>query len=168
MWLQFLLWLSLLRYNGSVLSGWMEILASSPSSFPCSTWDETPVLTVDTTHTVTEALSTSLRSLLSAFWWAIPVRLHSSSSVNADGHGAPHVGFKGLQEWCVRRMRWIPSPTASILYRLCSLANRNWRTLCRFQKANRGQCLRKGKTEEPPSPPHLHFCDVHVNFSVSG
>lgn len=48
-------------YSEWISSNWSDgIPAYPPGSFPCSASDETPVLTVDTSHTVAKALSATI------------------------------------------------------------------------------------------------------------
>lgn len=99
----------LVRCNGSLLTGQKEF--QHPFFVHSHVLShETPVLTVDTSHTVTEALSTTIAHL-----HVLHRTSHPSETLQQQfcRHRCTlhcqqkPVGFKGFQEWCVT---WISFP----------------------------------------------------------
>lgn len=132
-----------------VSANWSGGVPASSPLFPCSASDRTPVLTVDTSHTVTEALSTTI----------------AHSTCFTMGHPSATPSIKFCEHRCTLNSlldlrvfkngmwggREPLSPPAGVRFLLHSLANRNRRTLCHIQKANWDH-WEKARREHPFSP----------------
>lgn len=148
-----------------VSANWSGGVPASSPSFPCSASDRTPVLTVDTSHTVTDALRATI-----AHSTCFPVD-HPSATPSSKFYERRctlnslldlRVFKNGV--WEGRREPLSPSASVSLSFPFTCQQKLENPLPC--SKGWRGSVFDKRQGRNIPS--HLPSCDVRVNFSVSG